>query len=52
MSVDELIAALRKLAESDRDSEVTHSRADSLLISYIDDTRVTLAFDAIVKWYA
>lgn len=35
-----------------QDPEVWHSRADDLLIDYIDDDEVRRLYDSIQKWYA
>lgn len=48
--LERLIADLK--ACNSGDEEVDHSKADSLLINYINDPRVTEAYDAIDKWYA
>jgi hypothetical protein len=48
----ELVAALTALSDNNYDKEATHGEADSLLLQYIDDTRVTAAFESIDKWYA
>jgi len=53
MTIDELIAELKRIkAESDGDREEDHLFADYALLVYINDPRVTEAFDDIEKWYA
>lgn len=34
------------------DCEMDHAIADQLLLDFIDDIRVTHAFNAIEKWYS
>jgi hypothetical protein len=53
MTVDELAAALRALAEREgKDQSVNHRDADKLLLDYIGSERVAAAFESIRKWYA
>ena len=53
MTRDELIAALQELNEGEgRDVEADHHTADALLLSFIGDADVTLAFHKLHKWYA
>lgn len=53
MTVPDLVAKLEAIAEDyTGDQESDHLRADKLLLKFIDDPRVTLAFNAIDKWYA
>lgn len=53
MSIEELIAALLNIVSSgDFDTEEGHDEADGLLLKYINDQRVTDAYDDIPKWYA
>lgn len=52
MTKDELIAELERIDREGGDEEVDHGDADRALLKYIDDERVTAAFDAIGKWYA
>ena len=50
---EKLIKELKKLSrENNTDFEITHSRADKLLIKYINDKDVTEAYDDVGKWYA
>jgi hypothetical protein len=46
-----LIKALRKLARG-KDIEVAHSEADDLLIKFINDSDIKIAYERIPKWYA
>ena len=51
--MDELLNRLKELvAESQRNPETAHPKADELLVAFINDTRVTELFNAIEKWYA
>lgn len=51
MTIEELIERLRSW-HGPQDEEVAHGAADRLLLEYINDPRVTEAFEAIEKWYA
>ncbi len=48
----QLLAALKEMAHSHYDPEVAHREAERLLLQYINDPRITVAFDALEKWYA
>ena len=50
MTKEELIAALKEC--NSKDKERDHTKADELLIAYINDKDVKAAYDAIGKWYA
>ena len=55
MTVDELIKNLERLKESVilcGDKEKIHIEADNLLLEYINNEKVTEAFDNIPKWYS
>lgn len=55
MTKEELLVALAPLAEdapTGGDCETDHSRADDLLIEYINDPDIKAAYDAVCKWYA
>lgn len=55
MTRDELIRRLRALAEPESgliDPESAHGDADRLLLEFINNPDVTMAFEAIEKWYA
>lgn len=53
MEKEELIKQLEELAEmSDGDEEVAHIKADKLLLNFINDKKVTDAFESIERWYA
>lgn len=60
MTIDELIAKLKALSREGKpprkfgegDAGDDHIEADRILLAYINDPRVTEAFDAIEKWYA
>ena len=53
---DFLVSELNKIAErqssGDCDYEFHHAKADQLLLDYINNKKVTEAFDKIEKWYA
>jgi hypothetical protein len=51
MTKEELIERLKAL-QHNSDPEDSHSQADLLLLEYINDHQVTMAFSAIQKWYA
>jgi hypothetical protein len=50
MDKKELIEKLEQLNIGD--PEFSHCEADDLLLKFIDDDKVTKAFNAIEKWYA
>ncbi len=50
MTIEELVEKLVALQAND-DHEFAHIDADDLLLEYINDQRVTEAFNAIDKWY-
>lgn len=54
MTIEELLIGLDYLRRhnSSGDVEVNHIEADRFLLDYINDERVTKAFEAINKWYA
>lgn len=51
MNKAELLEELAKLNDLD-DEETAHVKADKLLLRFIDDADVTLAYEKIDKWYA
>lgn len=51
MKLDELLEELKKL-ENSGDPEEAHARADDLLLVYIDNKKVTEAFENVPRWYA
>ncbi len=55
MTKTTLLKELKKL-ESDinsgRDYESDHARADELLIQYINNKEIEIAYDKVGKWYA
>lgn len=51
MTKDELIKRLEEECNTG-DKECDHSRADGLLLEFIDDPKVSEAFENIDKWYA
>ena len=51
MTKDKLIKELTKL-KYEEDIEVAHIEADSLLLQYIHDKDITVAFEEIKKWYS
>lgn len=50
MTKAELLEKLR--ACNTGDEEVDHANADDALLEFINDPEVTVAFEAIDKWYA
>ena len=54
MTKQELIEKLKEVADryNDRNQELGHSKADDLLIKYINDPEITEAFNAVHEWYA
>ena len=57
MTKEELIAALKAIEgkldrEAFYDWENGHREADDLLIQFINDKDIAIAFDAVGKWYA
>lgn len=51
MSLEELIKKLQAECHTD-DYEKNHIKADDLLLEFINDERVTKAFNDIEMWYA
>ena len=51
MTKEELVLALVDLSNN-LDIEDAHANADQLLLEYINDPAVSVAFDALEKWYA
>lgn len=53
---DFLVSELNKIAErqslGDGDYEFHHAKADELLLDYINNEKVTEAFNKIEKWYS
>jgi hypothetical protein len=37
---------------SEDDEEVAHANADDLLLEFISDPEITVAFESIKRWYA
>jgi len=53
MTPDELIARLKAIKSgTEYDTETGHMEADRLLLVYINDQRVTDAFEDLHRWYA
>ncbi len=53
MSKDELLDRLKTIANrTSGDPENDHADADELLLDYIDDPRITEAYEEIERWYA
>lgn len=52
MTKEELIEKLRIIEKNNSDKELAHVEADNLLLQFIDDEDIKLAFDEIDKWYA
>jgi hypothetical protein len=51
MTREELIKELTKLTSGD-DPYEDHENADNLLLTFINDPKVTTLFNTIEKWYA
>lgn len=51
MTKEELITKLNDLL-SEHDAEKAHIKADELLLEYIDDMDIEVAYEAIEKWYS
>lgn len=51
MTKTELIARLKACAENG-DTESAHCDADDLLIGFINDPKITEAYESVPKWYA
>ena len=53
---DFLVSKLNKISElqesGDGDYEYHHAKADQLLLDYINNEKITEAFNKIKKWYA
>lgn len=49
---DALLSALSALTNVDGDTEWQHSEADRLLLAYINDQDVRMAYEVLPKWYA
>lgn len=53
MTKEELIKKLRECKDiGEADPEKAHARADDLLLEYIGDFEIRVAFIDIEKWYA
>lgn len=52
MTKEELIEALQRVVTKDGDEEDWHVAADDLILSYINDEKVSEAYHRIPKWYA
>lgn len=50
MTIEELVSKLEGCQHGD--TEGAHIEADTVLLEYINDERVTTAFSNIRKWYA
>ncbi len=50
MTKEELISKLKELAKC-YDAEYAHLTADSLLLKYIDDLDIDIAYLEVPKWY-
>jgi len=50
MEKAKLLRELKKLADIP-DKEITHERADNLLLEYIDDKEITEAYEKLERWY-
>jgi hypothetical protein len=50
MNKNELLKALSECFKGDE--EINHIEADDLLLEYINDSEIKLAFESIKKWYA
>ncbi len=52
MTIDELLNLMSLASDQPHDNEVEHMAHDDLLLKYINDPRVTEAFNEGTKWYA
>lgn len=52
MTKTELIARLDDLSVNGHDTEKDHKDADGLLLDYINDKEVAIAYNSIPKWYS
>lgn len=50
MTREELIKALYEIPSGDPERD--HGMADDLLLKYINDAEIEIAFESIPKWYA
>ena len=50
MTKEELLKALNECHTGDEERD--HKKADDLLLEFINDTEIKLAFESIKKWYA
>lgn len=51
-TIDELVERLREIERDFDDGEVSHLEADRSLLSYIQDSRVTDAFNDVTRFYS
>lgn len=51
MTKDELLTQLRLLEQSG-DPEAAHCTADNLLLEYLADDEIKVAFENVPKWYS
>ncbi|MFA5385737.1 MAG: hypothetical protein WC364_13970 [Eubacteriales bacterium] len=51
MTKDELLKKLTE-CQSNGDPEVAHDEADKALLEYINDKKITEAYEKIERWYA
>ena len=47
-----LLKELRKLKKDESDPEVNHTRADEMLLEYVNNDKITKAFNDLCIWYA
>ena len=48
-----LITELQKISRTENDDyEITHYKADKLLLQYINDEEITEAYENVGKWYS
>jgi hypothetical protein len=56
MEKQELLKELAKIRKRQEEGQASidedHEDADSLLVSFIDDEEISIAFHAISKWYS
>ena len=55
MTIDELKEGLKEIKKEEEehyDLEMTHGKADNLLLKFIDSAEVTKLFNDLNKWYA
>ena len=47
-----LFLRLKQIRDNCGDTETAHIQADRALLAFIDDPEITLAYNAVERWYA